>query len=183
MARRGDWLVGQLPLGMLDDDFFVRFVSMFQEVGSSLLDGVDNITNVVDATVAPPAVLPWLASWLGVSWVDSSLPEDVQRRVVRQAGQALAWRGTSRGLQTVLEAVTGADVGIEETGAVRRAGDSLAPQPFVRVTVASTGWLSDEDFVELVADELPVPVQFAVVAGGRQIWPRPDDRPEGEATP
>jgi phage tail-like protein len=173
MARRHDWLVNQLPLGMLDDEFFVRFVSMFQEVASTFLEGADNIPNVVDAAVAPPAMLPWLASWLGISWVDSSLPAETQRRVVRQAGQALAWRGTKRGLETVLQAITDDEVLVEDSGAVQRAGQGSAAEPFVRVTVSSTGWLSDEDFVELVADELPAPVRFAIVAGGRQIWPQP----------
>lgn len=180
MARRQDWLVSQLPLGMLDDDLFVRFVSMFQEMASTLLDGADNIPNIVDTSVAPPAVLPWLASWLGVSWVDSSLPEQTQRRVVRQSGQALAWRGTKHGLETVLRAVTDGDVVVEETGSVRRAGDGPAPEPFVQVTVPSTGWLSDEDFVELVSDEMPAPVRFAVVVDGRQIWPQPSGLTGGE---
>lgn len=178
MSRRRDWLVGQLPMGMLDDDFYVRFVSLFQELGSGLLAGVDNIPNVVDPSVAPVPVLPWLASWLGMPWIDASLPEEVQRRIVRQSGQALAWRGTQRGFTTLLEAVTGGEVLVEDVGSVRRAVEGVAaPDPFVRVTASSTGWLSDEDFVELVAGELPAPVRFEVVADGRRLWPRPDRDP------
>ena len=172
MPRRGDWLVGQLPMGMLDDGFYVRFVSLFQEMASSLLAGVDNIPNVVDTAVAPVPALAWLGSWLGVSWVDSSLPEALQRRVVRQAGKALAWRGTRRGLVTVLEAVTGGPVTVEDSGSVRPGtGGTPAPDPAVEVTVASTGWMSDEDFVELVADEVPAPVRLTVRVGDRVIWP------------
>ncbi len=182
MGRRRDWLVGQLPMGMLDDDFYVRFVSLFQQVGSGLLDDVDNIANVVDPSVAPVPVLPWLASWLGMPWIDESLPEEAQRRIVHQAGRALAWRGTQRGFTTLLQAVTGDEVVVEDLGSVRRAVEGAsAPDPFVRVVAGSTGWLSDEDFVELVAGELPAPVRFEVVAGGRRLWPRadPDGRPSG----
>ena len=44
-------MVGQLPMGMLDDDFFVRYVSLFQEVATSYLEGADNVDNVVTGTL------------------------------------------------------------------------------------------------------------------------------------
>ena len=55
--RRDDWLLGQLPMGMLEDDFFARFVGIFQHVSTTYLDGVDNLENVVDVTVAPEDVV------------------------------------------------------------------------------------------------------------------------------
>jgi phage tail-like protein len=171
--RRGDWLVGQLPMGMLDDDLFHRFVSLFQAEGNTVLDALDTIPHVVDVSVAPPAVLPWLGSWLGVSWIDPSLDEAVQRRLIRGLGSALAWRGTRRGLVHLLEAVTGGPVQVAESGSVRRHRDAPAPAPWVRIEVASTGWLADEDFVALVADELPVDVAVEILVEGRQLWPRP----------
>lgn len=169
--RRDGWLLQQLPMGMTDDDFFVRFVSIFQEVASTLLEDADTIEHIIDPTVAPVPVLAWLGTWLGVSWLDGSLPEATQRRVVRSLGEALAWRGTQRGLTTILEAVTGGPVILTETGGVRRHQDDPAPSPFVRIQVASTGWLDAPDFVRLVRDELPVSVAFQVEVAGRRIWP------------
>lgn len=176
MRRRSDWLLAQLPMGMLDDDLFVRFVSIFQEVATSLLEDADNIPNVVDPTVAPVPALSWLASWLGVTWIEPSLPDELQRQLVRECGKALAWRGTRRGLEVLLEAVTGGEVLVEESGGVRRATDppTRAPDPSVRVAVRSTGWMSDDDFVELVTDEVPANVRCEIVVDGREIWPRPD---------
>ena len=173
MRRRSDWLLAQLPMGMLDDELFVRFVSIFQEVATTLLEDADNVPNVVDPTVAPVPALSWLASWLGVTWIEPSLPDDLQRRLVRECGKALAWRGTRRGLEVLLEAVTGAEVLVEESGGVRRATDPAAPAPgpSVRVSVRSTGWMSDDDFVELVTDEVPANVRCQIVVDGRQIWP------------
>ena len=173
MRRRSDWLLAQLPMGMLDDELFVRFVSIFQEVATTLLEDADNVPNVVDPTVAPVPALSWLASWLGVTWIEPSLPDDLQRRLVRECGKALAWRGTRRGLEILLEAVTGAEVLVEESGGVRRATDPAAPAPgpSVRVSVRSTGWMSDDDFVELVTDEVPANVRCEIVVDGRQIWP------------
>jgi phage tail-like protein len=173
MTRRNDWMLSQLPMGMLDDQLFVRVVSIFQEVATSLVDGADNIPNVVDPTVAPVPALSWLASWLGVTWIEPSLPDDVQRRLVRECGRALAWRGTRQGLEILLRAVTGGDVLVEESGGVRRGTEpgAPAPNPSVRVSVQSTGWMSDDDFVELVTDEVPANVYCEVIVDGRTLGP------------
>lgn len=173
MTRRSDWMLAQLPMGMLDDDLFVRFVSIFQEVATSIVEGADNIPNIVDSTVAPVPALSWLASWLGVNWIEPSLPADLQRRLLRDCGRALAWRGTRYGLEILLQAVTGGEVTVEENGAVRHGmePDALAPDPSVHVAVQSTGWMSDDDFVELVTDEVPANVRCEIVVDGREIWP------------
>jgi phage tail-like protein len=175
VTRRADWLLGQLPMGMLDDDFFVRFVSIFQEVATTLLEGADNIANIVDLTVAPPEVVRFLGTWLGISAIDASLPEQLQRRLVRQAGRSLAWRGTRRGLEGFLSALTGGPVEIDDTGAVVRArSDEAASEQrprHVSVRVASLGWLSEADLLALVADEVPANVTFELFLGERQLWP------------
>jgi phage tail-like protein len=172
MTRRTDWLVGQLPMGMLDDDFFVRFTSIFQEVATSFLEGADNISNVVDVTVAPQELVRWLGSWIGLESVDASLEESLQRRLVRQAGRDLAWRGTRRGLEEFLAVVTGSPVVVEESGEIGRAGHLGVRTPSVTVRAASTGWMSDDDFVALVSDEIPANVRLAVYVNDRPLWPR-----------
>lgn len=171
MTRRSDWLVGQLPMGMLEDDFFVRFTSIFQEVASSFLEGADNVGNVVDVTVAPPEQVRWLGTWIGLDSVDASLDELLQRRLVRQASRTLAWRGTRRGLEDFLSVVTGAPVVIEESGGIGRDGQLGDRTPKVLVRVSSTGWMSGEDFVALVSDEIPTNVVLEVYLNDRQLWP------------
>lgn len=181
MTQRSDWLLAQLPMGMLDDDFFVRFVSLFQEVATTLLDGAANVENAVDVTVAPPELVRFLGSWLAVNSIDPSLPEGLQRQIVRQSGRNLAWRGTRRGLQGFLEVLTGAPAEIEETGGILReplgAGDTAvlgdgAPwQRRVTIKVESVGWLSEEDFVSLVADEIPANVSWTLTVGDRLVRP------------
>lgn len=176
MTRRSDWLLAQLPMGMLDDGFFVRFVSLFQELANTLMANVDNIDNVVDRRVAPPEMLRWLGSWLGVTSIDASLPEGLQRALVAQAGASLAWRGTRQGLQGYLEAVTGAPAEIRESGGIVRAELTADDEPALRprsveISVASTGWLSEPDFVELVSDEIPIDVSWQLYVGDRRIHP------------
>lgn len=190
MTRRTDWLLNQLPMGMLDDDFFVRFISMFQEVASTLLADADNIPNTVDVTVAPPELVRYLGSWLGISAIDPSLPEELQRRLVRRASHTLAWRGTRRGLEGFLEVVTGAPAEVEDSGRILRQSieapstNGAVPQAGVERTVTirvhSLGWLTPEDFVTLVADEIPANVSWSLYLDDRQLWPRP--QPASETT-
>lgn len=183
MTRRTDWLLNQLPMGMLDDDFFVRFVSLFQEVATTLLSGADNVPSTVDVTVAPPELVRYLGSWLGVSAIDPSLPEELQRRLVRQAGRTLAWRGTRKGLEGFLEVVTGAPAVVEDSGAILRepidtaSSNGSGPSPVgartVTIHLASLGWMTAEDFVTLVADEIPANVSWTLFVDGEQIHPAP----------
>lgn len=174
MTRRAEWMLSQLPMGMLDDPLFVRFASIFQNVATSYLEDADNIEHLVDPTVAPVPALSWLASWFGVTWIEPSLPAELQRHLVRECGRALAWRGTRRGLEIVLEAVTGGPVSVTESGSVRRAGESgaVASDPAVRIEVGSTGWMSPEDFAELVSDEVPANVRIEIVVDGRTLGPQ-----------
>lgn len=178
MTRRDSWLVNQLPMGMLDDDFFLRFATMFEAEATSLLAGVDNIPNVVDPTVAPPEMVRWLGSWIGGARLDSSREDAFGRRLVRAASDSLAWRGTRAGLESFLEGLTGQPAQVAETGSVRRESDAGSPQPFVRMTVAGTAGLDPVEFAGLVADEVPANTPYEIWLSDRRIWPAPD--PAGE---
>ena len=37
--RRPDWLIHQLPVGMAEDEFLVRFLSIFQDISNTVLTG------------------------------------------------------------------------------------------------------------------------------------------------
>lgn len=194
--RRDDWLLAQLPVGMVEDDFFVRFVSIFQHVATTIMEDVDNLENVVDVTVAPTPMVRWLGSWIGVDSVDASLPHDVQRKIVRTSAKMLAWRGTGRGLRQFLELMSGGLVEIEDSGGVFAEGTAPMGPPWVRARVESTGWMPEADFITLVRDEVPAHVALELWVGNRRIWPQqpppepstprpgapiPGQRPDGSA--
>ncbi len=168
--RSPQWLVHQLPVGMLDSDFFVRFVSIFQELGSSLLEGADNVENIVDVTVAPADLVRWLGSWVGADLLDPSLPEDLQRRIIRGAASTLAWRGTVGGLKRYLELTSGGAAEVEDGGGVWREGEAPDDTAWVKMHVESTGWLSEPDFVALVRDEIPAHVRAELWVGDTRVW-------------
>ena len=171
MVRRSDWLVGQLPVGMIDDGFFLRFVRLFQDLATGLLEGVDNIPNSVDVTVAPPSMVRWLGSWIGIDNIDSSLPVDLQRRIVEESAQILAWRGTRRGLVQWLELMTEGKVEVADSGGVYPAGEVGIRAAQVWIRVESTGWVPENDFVALLRDEIPANVAFEVHVRDRRLWP------------
>ena len=172
MPNRGEWLIDQLPLAMLEDDFLVRFLGIFQELADGYMLQVDNIEHVVDTTVAPDPMVRSLGAWIGVPPIDPSLPDQVQRRIVREHGQMLQWRGTAMGLRHLLEMVTDAPAEISDTGGVYAEGEAPENPGHVRIKVESSGWTTEDDLLDLVRSELPAAVSFELAIGDRVIWPR-----------
>jgi phage tail-like protein len=165
---------------MVQEDFFRRFVSIFHEVASTSLEDIDNLVHVPDPTVAPAPLLPWLGGWVGTPAIDSSLPEQVQRDLVRTGSTALAWRGTRRGLVPFLELVAGAPIELRETGGMWREGEAPRVPPKVAIRMPSAGWLSDQDLLALVREEVPVNVELELWVGERELTARPEPEPDPE---
>lgn len=169
---RGRWLVDQLPLAMLDDDFLVRFVGIFQELADSFMLQADTMEHVIDASVAPDRMVRALGTWIGVPEIDPSLPDAVQRRIVREHGHMLQWRGTSMGLRHLLEMVTGESAEVIDSGGVFPEGEAPENTGAVKITVESSGWTTEDDLLDLVRGELPAAVTFELAIGDRRIWPK-----------
>ena len=174
-ARRPDWLLDQLPVGMTEDDFFARFVRIFQSVSETVLHQVDNMPHLFDVAVAPDNMVRTVGTWLGVDWIDPSLPDHLQRRIVREYSAGLLWRGTKAGLTRLLELVCDAqpgDVLVEDSGGVYT-DDVPNTAPHVRMSVPDTGWTTEPDLLRIVRSELPATVTFELAVGGRMIHPTP----------
>ena len=163
-------MLNQLPVGMLDSRFFVQFVSLFQQLADPLLDNADNVEHVVDPTVAPESMLRWMGSWIGLNSIDPQLPADLQRLIVRSSARTLAWRGTKAGLTEFLQMTSGAPAEVTDGGGVWREGQSPADTAYVRMSVASTGWLPEKDFIALLRDEIPAHVRAELWVAGRLVW-------------
>jgi phage tail-like protein len=156
------WLVGQLPVGMRDDDLLVRFTTIFERLGATLRAGADGIEHVADPTLAPPGMLAYLGRWLGYDVLDDHLPVERQREIVAALGQALPWRGTAHGLRMLLGAITGGPVSIQDPGVVTD-GSEATPGDTVVVHVASTGHLREHELEELVRDEVPAHLHVRLI--------------------
>lgn len=168
--RPDDWMLRQLPVQMLSNDFFVRFVSIFQELGSSLLEDADQIDHLVDLSVTSPQMVRWLGSWIDVNGLDDEMAESLQRRLVASAARTLVWRGTTTGLQAYLELVSGGEARVEEGGGVWRDGEAPEDTAWVRMWVAGTGPLDPAAFVTMVRDEVPAHVRAELRVAGELVW-------------
>lgn len=156
------WLVGQLPVGMRDDDMLVRFTTIFERLGATLRAAADNVEHVADPTVTSPAMLAYLGNWIGYDLLDDDLAPVRQRAIVAALGRSLPRRGTRAGLVAVLEALTGGPVVIAEPGAVLGEDQPLGPLGPVVVTVTSTGHLREHELHDLVRDEVPAHLPVTV---------------------
>lgn len=174
-ARHPRWLVDQLPVGMVQSDFFVRFVGLFQELSSTLLDDADLVEHISDVTVTPVSMLRYLAGWVGVESVDESLPEDLQRTIVRSSSRSLAHRGTVAGLRGFVEMLSGAPADVVDGGGIWPEGEAPNDVAWVTITVAGTGHLSEDEFVALVRDEVPAHVRVELWVGARRVLSTMED--------
>jgi len=174
VRRRPDWLINQLPMGMLDDDFLMRFLSIFQEVADSYLQHADQLEHVFDTSVAPDNMVREMGRWIGVGvGIDPTLDDQLQRRIVREVGKMLMWRGTERGMQLLLELITDGAVQVSDSGGVYLEGEAPGHHPHVVLRVESTGWTEEADLIQFVRDELPASTTFELLVGQRRIWPKP----------
>lgn len=170
--RPNDWLVRQLPMGMTEDDFFVRFVSIFQEVGGTVFDQIDTLPFLFDTAVAPDALVRAIGSWVGLDWVDPSLPDLAQRRLVRGYSALLPWRGTRKGLTELLRLITGVEPDIDDSGGVYLENEAPVSAPHVRIAVSASGPATDQDLLRIVREELPATVTFELEVAGRRVHPQ-----------
>ena len=175
--RPEHWLLAQLPPWMRDDDFFARFVSMFEAMATTHLDHVDQLEHVFDLTVAPPEMVRALGRCVGVDLLDPQLDETLQREVLIEMGLLARRQGTRRRLTRVLELVTRQPVEVIDSGAVVIDGGAPPAPPHVRIRVESTGWMDEDDLVALVRRELPASVTFELWLGDRPLWPAPEPAP------
>ncbi|MCU1483328.1 MAG: hypothetical protein JWN67_74 [Actinomycetia bacterium] len=170
--NRGRWLIEQLPVAMLDDDFLVRFLGIFQELADTFMVQADNMEHLLDLAVTPEPMVRFMGAWLGARTIDPSLDPDVQRRVVREHGQMLPWRGTVRGVRQLLEMITGGPVVVVDSGGVYPEGEAPVNRGHVHIEVLSRGWATEDDLVALIQSDLPASVSFELFVGDQRLWPK-----------
>jgi phage tail-like protein len=184
MTHASGWLVSQLPRAMTGDPVLRGFAAAFEEVADTVLARVDSIEHQVDAGLATPEMLQFLASWLGLM-LEPSDPLPYRRELVRQVGRLLGWRGTRHGIEGLLEAATGARVTVTDGGGIYGRREPVPPpDPVVRVSLDHTGHLTEQQVRGFLDSELPLgavlelDVRFQPPSRGRAQVARPQPSPE-----
>lgn len=157
------WLTGQLPMGVREDDFTVRFATIFERLAESIRADADNVEYVADPAVTPLPVLAYLGRWMGIDLVDPRLDPEHQREIVDALGKTLTRRGTASALRELLEALTRGQVWVTDAGAVIGDDDVPTYRP-VDVHLQQLGHLRLHEVEAIVRAEVPahVPVRVTV---------------------
>ncbi len=104
-----------LPAIYSQDDFWGRFLHIFEEIWEPIEQRIEGIENYIDPKLTPESFLPWLASWMGIE-LSPQKPLSEQRKLIRDLIDLTSWRGTRRGLREHIKLATGFEVQISESG-------------------------------------------------------------------
>lgn len=153
-AHRSTYL-DYLPGIYHDSDFLGRFLLIFEHILSPIDRTIENIPDYFDPELAPPDVVTWLGSWLGLV-LDARWPDDRRRDVVRAAPELFRWRGTRRGLAHFLRLYTGLEPEIIEPSLRDIANDRNRAYRFtVRLRVGRRSELSRQLVETIIETEKP----------------------------
>lgn len=113
MVRLSGSYMKHLPEIYHDSDFMGRFMMLFESFWKPISQQIDQVDAYFDPDLTPSDFLPWLGSWLGVTW-DETLPEDRKRSLLHNAIALYQRRGTRGALEDYLKIYTGGQVEIIE---------------------------------------------------------------------
>jgi phage tail-like protein len=156
-----------LPGAFLGSEFTGEFVAAFDDVLAPVFASLDNLDAYLDPKLAPEDFLPWLAGWMGLAVSERWVSQRVRGFLV-EAAETFRWRGTRRGIAKAVQAFTGTEPDIEESGAVAWSARPGAPYPgepaarlVVRV-VTDDPELDHASIDRIVADAKPAHVPHRV---------------------
>lgn len=101
-SQRQSMLLDYLPAMFAGDDFFNRFLLIFEDTLRPIQHQADDFHYYFDPLTAPPDLLPWLSTWVALV-LDPSWPIEKRRQLIHDAVELYSWRGTRRGLSQYIE--------------------------------------------------------------------------------
>jgi len=102
-----------LPEIYHENDFLNRLLMLFESFWKPIEAQIRQSDVYVDPQMTPPEFLPWIASWIGISW-DESLPAERKRALLHSAVELYQARGTRQALIDYLKLYTQGEVDIIE---------------------------------------------------------------------
>lgn len=99
-------ILPHLPIIFQENEFFERFLLIFESIWEPLEQRQDHIQMYFDPRTCPEPILAWLASWLDLSYT-LHWPEGRKRRFLAEVIDLYRWRGTRYGLERIIEVCTG----------------------------------------------------------------------------
>lgn len=157
------WLLAQLPRAMTGSTVVRAFVEAAEGAGDSFRTQLDGLEWQLDADLAPPEMITYLAGWLGFS-LDRLDDPALRRPLLRALGRQLVHRGTPAALVELLTELTGGPVIVTDGGGVFAPGQEVpAETGVVRAELSRLGPVDVERLRAIVARELPIGVRLELV--------------------
>ena len=103
---RGSSYLQYLPIIYQDNEFLGQYLKIFEAIWEPLERRQDHIAMYFDPRTCPSAMLPWFASWFGLTF-DPHWREEHRRALLFDAIELYRWRGTRYGLARMIEVCTG----------------------------------------------------------------------------
>ncbi len=121
-------LGAELPAVFQEDDFCQRMMAALDEVLAPAFATLDCFDSYLDAQLAPPDFVDWLAAWVGID-IDETWTLERLRDLIRNAATLYRIRGTAAGLAAHVRLYTGVTPEIEETGGCEWSQTAESPLP------------------------------------------------------
>jgi phage tail-like protein len=139
-AFPGHALLSQLPRTLWREPAAHQFLFRLLAPIAAMLDEWEAVSaarhRLLDARIAPPVALSWLAGFMGLM-LDPCWPPQVQRRMILEAASLFRTRGTLTSLRTMIELLTDAQVIVVEHFRLR--GGGVIGNPAARASQSVLG--------------------------------------------
>ncbi|NTU81479.1 MAG: phage tail protein I [Chloroflexales bacterium] len=147
------------------DDVLNNLLLAFEGILGPLEGMIDQLAGYFDPQLAPPALLPWLASWLDIA-LDEAWPEERRRALIAEAAELHRWRGTRRGLRRAIMLYTGVEPAIIEPWEAQSGanGPELPPNGFrVILNIPDRASIDETRLRRIITGEKPAHTTFELV--------------------
>ena len=117
-----------------DNDFFQRYLSIFSTMYQEFQEEINDLPKLLDVDTAPEALLPMFARWLGLEIDEGLFSSQELRRLLKQAPELMARKGTKWAVEKVVKLFVEEPVYIVErnllTADKRDGGDLYGATPY-----------------------------------------------------
>jgi len=127
-ARSPHPIGATLPALYADDAYAQQWCGALDQVLAPAVGVLDSFPAYLDAATAPPDVLDWLASWVGLD-AAAALPVERRRALLTYAAELHRWRGTPIAVRELVRLATGREADLEESGGTMWSAESGTPLP------------------------------------------------------
>ncbi len=115
IGSRGDNFMGAFPEVYRErNSFFHRYLSIFSSIYNDISEQNEKLYEILDLDKCSPDLLEMYGSWFGIDLRGGFLPEDVLRKLVKEAYQLNRMKGTRWVIERILQIMLGEDTAILE---------------------------------------------------------------------